>query len=318
MNPVVPFSEPLVFGSIYQERVWGGRELEREFRRALPNGGTYGESWEISDRPGAESRVIRGPSELVGKTLGELWDAEDVELRESIFGVQKTETDHFPLLIKILDARDRLSLQVHPPEAEAASLGGEPKTEMWVVATADPGASLYLGVKPGVSRESFAGALADGTVEGCVQRVPAAAGDFFFIPSGRLHAIGAGLTIFEIQQNSDTTYRVYDWGRPRELHVEESLRCIDFADTVPERGRQRGSLLVDCGHFRVDRHTNSVISLPENRAAIVTVVTGAVRIERKGGPLFRRGDSFLVPALWSGAKRLVADQGEATVLVTTW
>jgi mannose-6-phosphate isomerase len=324
MNPVTPYSEPLVFGPYYQVRVWGGRELETRLGRSLPDAEhPYGEAWEISDRPEAESRVVTGPAALIGKTLGELWRGADPATREALFGPDAPGVGPFPLLCKILDAREKLSLQVHPPESEAAALGGEPKTEMWVVAHAEPGAELIAGVAPETTREAFEAALRDGTAGSLVHRIPVRAGDFLFVPSGRLHAIGAGLLIYEIQQNSDTTYRVFDWnrvgldGKPRELHLEESLRCIDFGDAAPEIGVAQGSLLVDCGHFRVERHTNSVVSLPKSKAAIVTVVSGRVKVA-ENGDVFRSGDSFLVPALWAGSKRVVAIEGEATMLLTTW
>jgi mannose-6-phosphate isomerase len=324
MNPVSSYSEPLVFGPLYQVRVWGGRELETVFGRSLPDAAQpYGEAWEISDRPEAESRVVRGPTALIGKTLGELWRDTDAARRGALFGPGSPGEGPFPLLCKILDARERLSLQVHPPESEAAALGGEPKTEMWVVARADPGAELIAGVAAGVTREAFEAALKDGTAGELVHRIPVAAGDFLFVPSGRLHAIGAGLVIYEIQQNSDTTYRVFDWnrvgldGQPRQLHLDASLRCIDFEDVAPAIGVAQGSLLVECGHFRVERQTGSVISLPNVKAAIVTVVAGRVSLGGDG-TAFGEGDSFLVPALWSGSKRLLAREGTATVLVTTW
>lgn len=324
MNPVESFAAPLVFAPVYQTRVWGGRTLETVFGRSLPDADQpYGESWEISDRPEAESRVVSGPATLIGRTLGELWRDGDTALRCGLFGEDAPGTGAFPLLCKILDARQKLSLQVHPPAALADALGGEPKTEMWVVAHAEPGAELIVGVREGVTRDSFEAALRDGSAASQVHRLPVSTGDFIFIPSGRLHAIGAGLVIYEIQQNSDTTYRVFDWnrpgldGNPRPLHVEESLRCIDFTDVEPDLGATENTLLAACEHFRVERHRNSVISLPAGKATIVTVISGPVRIGETGD-IFNEGDFFLMPAHWAGAKRLVAEGGEATVLVTTW
>ena len=146
----------------------------------------------------------------------------------------------FPLLCKILDAREKLSLQVHPPTSKALELKGEPKTEMWYITDATPGASLYVGLKSGVTRAEFEQKIADGSVADCFHRIPVKAGDTMFLPSGRVHAIGDGLVIFEIQQNSDTTYRVFDWnrvgldGKPRELHIAQSLASIDFNDFEPK------------------------------------------------------------------------------------
>jgi mannose-6-phosphate isomerase len=224
---------PLKFRPIFKERVWGGRNLERLFQKQLPPEIPIGESWEISDRPGDVSEIENGP--LAGKTLRWLMETQ----REALLGTAKAEGDRFPLLIKILDAQEKLSIQVHPPAKIAAELGGEPKTEMWYIADATPEADLYVGLRRGVTREQFEKAIQDGTVADCVHRIQVRAGDVMFLPSGRLHAIGAGNVIFEIQQNSDTTYRVFDWnrkgtdGKPRELHVEKSLASINFEDFEP-------------------------------------------------------------------------------------
>lgn len=324
MNPVRSFSEPFVFSPLYQVRVWGGRDLERVFGRQLPDPDQpYGEAWELSDRPEAMSRLVSGPADWVGRTLGDLWREPDVALREAVFGPGAPGAGPFPLLFKILDARERLSLQVHPPASEASALGGEPKTEIWYIAAAADGAELYAGVTAGTTRERFEEALTDGSAERWVHRIPVKAGDFLFVPSGRLHAIGAGLLIFEIQQNSDTTYRVYDWnrlgldGRPRELHVAESMRCIDFTDVEPGCGQPDGSRLAACDYFQVERHTGERLPLPADRPVVVTVVSGTARLGA-GERVFRAGDSFLVPASWLGPKTIVASGGPVTVLTTTW
>lgn len=286
---------------LYMERVWGGRELERVYGRSLPAAQVpYGESWEVVDRPSEQSVVTGGA--YVGRTLHELW----TQHREAVFGAAAPASERFPLLIKILDARDTLSLQVHPPASEAAALQGEPKTEMWVITGAEPGACLYAGVNAGTTRESFAAALADGTVEALVPRLPVEEGDFIFIPSGRLHAIGAGLLIFEIQQNSDTTYRVFDWnrmgldGKPRQLHVEESLRCIDFADTAPALGRPDNTgLLASCEYFTVHRRSAGGADAHvrigrEGEFLMIGMLSGMLR--GADGSELKPGDWALVPA----------------------
>jgi mannose-6-phosphate isomerase len=226
---------PFLFKSIFKERVWGGRELERLYAKQLPVGKPIGESWEISDRPGDASVIANGP--LTGKDLRWLMEHHAAE----ILGAAKPAAEgRFPLLCKILDARERLSLQVHPPAAKARELQGEPKTEMWFIADAAREAGLYVGLKTGVTRAEFQRKIGDGTVADCFQRLPVRAGDAMFLPSGRVHAIGDGLVIFEIQQNSDTTYRVFDWnrvgldGQPRELHIAQSLASIDFNDFEPK------------------------------------------------------------------------------------
>ena len=224
---------PLTFQPIFKERVWGGRSLERLYRKALPPGRPIGESWEITDRPEAVSVIANGP--LAGKDLRWLTEAHAREL----LGTAQAQNGRFPLLIKLLDAREKLSLQVHPPARIAAQLDGEPKTELWYIADARPGAELYAGLRPGVTRSELERKIKEGSVADCFHRLPVKAGDAMFLPSGRVHAIGAGVVIFEIQQNSDTTFRVFDWnrpgldGRPRELHVAQSLQCIDFNDFEP-------------------------------------------------------------------------------------
>ncbi len=225
---------PLIFQPIFKDRIWGGRELERLYAKKIP-AGQIGEAWEISDRPGDASVIANGP--FAGKDLRWLMENHATEI---LGGAKSAAAGRFPLLCKILDAREKLSLQVHPPASKATELKGEPKTEMWFIADAAPGASLYVGLKRGVTRAEFEQKIADGSVADCFHRIPVQAGDTMFLPSGRVHAIGDGLVIFEIQQNSDTTYRVFDWnrvgldGQPRELHVAQSLASIDFNDFEPK------------------------------------------------------------------------------------
>lgn len=308
---------PVRLVPLYMDRVWGGRTLETKYGRRLPSGDVpYGESWEVVDREHEQSVVLGGP--LDGMTLNELWRKH----REAVFGKHAPGGDRFPLLVKILDARDTLSLQVHPPASLAPALGGEPKTEMWYIAEAAPDACLYAGVKDGVTRESFEKALKDGTAAELVPKIPVKAGDFIFIPSGRLHAIGAGLLIFEIQQNSDTTYRVFDWnrvgldGKPRALHIQESLQCIDFNDRDPKPGVERDGTLVECEHFRVFRRVlaaGEAATLAEGEFRIMGVVEGELLVSN--GMVFRPGDWALLPAcLNAGARTLTAKNGDATLL----
>ena len=312
---IVPPVEPIVFKPLYMQRVWGGRELERQYGRELPDGAPYGESWEIVDREKEQSVVVGG--EWAGKTLHELWTRH----REEVFGTGLPDCGRFPLLIKVLDARDDLSIQVHPPVERAAELGGEPKTEMWYIAGSDPGAKLYVGLKKGVTRSDLEKAIEEGGVAECVHAIEPKAGESIFIPSGRLHAIGAGFLIHEIQQNSDTTYRVFDWnrlgldGKPRELHVEESLASIDFDDFEPGMDEPRGTVIAECDYFRVEK-----LQLAEGdraglrepgRFSVFSVAGGRVRTS--GGREFGKGDFFLLPA---GAAALVAC-GPVELLRTT-
>ena len=308
-------TEPIVFQPFYMERVWGGRSLETVFHRSLPGDQPFGESWELVDRPEVCSQVASGS--LAGKSLEDLWNHH----RDSIFGEAYSGFEGpFPILVKILDARDRLSIQVHPPAEKAEALGGEPKTEMWYVARADPDAKLYIGLKKGTTKETFRAAIDKGTTEEAVHVLKPKAGDHILIQSGRLHAIGAGLLLFEIQQNSDTTYRVFDWnrpgldGKPRDLHIDESMQCIDFSDMEPEFDKRNGECLATCPWFHVEELS---ISNGDTRAANdgdrfshIIVVNGRIRC---GSSEFREGDSFLMPV---GSPGLRAES-DASVLRST-
>ncbi len=309
---------PVRLTPLYMDRVWGGRKFHSVYGRNLPDAGTpCGESWEVVDRKEAQSIVATGP--WAGRTLNDLWRNE----REMVFGKGRADSERFPVLVKILDARERLSIQVHPPQAVAEELGGESKSEMWYIADADPGAELYVGLRAGVGRREFERGIKDGTTEEQVHRIPVRAGEHIAIPSGRLHAIGAGLLIFEIQQNSDTTYRVSDWnrvgldGRPRRLHVDESLRCIDFSDVEPGMDRARGVVLSECAHFRVEKWDLDGAAgngMDTGEFAIIGVVAGTIQCARER---FGPGDFFLVPACLDASSRHLVSEGPATVLRTT-
>jgi mannose-6-phosphate isomerase len=280
---------PLTFQPIFKQRVWGGRELERLYHKSLPPGVPIGESWEITDRPGDVSVIVNGP--LAGKDLRWLMEHHAADL----LGDAKSHRGRFPLLIKILDAREKLSLQVHPPAGRAAELGGEPKTEMWYIAEAAPGAELYVGLKRGITRAEFERKIKTGAVAECFHRVSVQPDDAIFLPSGRVHALGAGLVIFEIQQNSDTTYRVFDWnrlgldGKPRELHVPQSLASIDFNDFEPsllprgfvQQGAQQVRPLVCDPLFTVEAHqavAGANVALLPGKMQIIAVLTGQMQV----------------------------------------
>jgi mannose-6-phosphate isomerase len=300
---------PLTFHPISKERVWGGREMERLYQKKLPAGRPIGESWEISDRPGDVSVIANGP--LAGKNLRWLMENHRAEL---LGDAKPANENRFPLLCKILDAREKLSLQVHPPAPGAVELGGEPKTEMWFIADAAPGAELFVGLKRGVTRAEFEKKVATGEVAECLHRVPVRAGDAMFLPSGRVHAIGAGLVIFEIQQNSDTTYRVFDWnrvgldGKPRELHVAQSLASIDFNDFEPalvqskftgDRSIKRRPLVNDplfnVEAWRMNAGTNRLME-PE-KLQIVAATNGRLEIQAGSTALnLSAGQFCLIPA----------------------
>jgi mannose-6-phosphate isomerase len=305
------------FAPIYQERVWGGRGLETHLGRSLPAGGPIGESWEIVDRPEAQSAVVEGPQ--AGRTLRELIAADPT----AVMGPGWPGGRAFPILVKWLDCRERLSLQVHPPASIAAKLGGEPKTENWYIAKAEPGAAVLAGLKPGVDSAGFRAALLDKTAESLVHRLATTAGDSLLIRSGVMHAIDAGNLILEIQQNSDTTYRVYDWGRigldgkPRALHLEQSLASLE-ANTAatPQLIRDAGrtTLLAGCPEFRITRHRlapgQHLAFKAGEQPRILSVVEGLLRAA--GRPI-QAGDNVLLP--WAGDFDFTAE-GNAVVLVT--
>lgn len=304
---------PLTFEPRFKERVWGARNIERLYGKPLPSGLRIGESWEITDRPDDVSVIRNGP--LAGKDVRWLMERHSTEL----LGTAPAESGRFPLLIKILDANDKLSLQVHPPKSKAAALGGEPKTEMWYIADAAPGADLFVGLKNGVTREGFESKLANGSVADCFHRLEVKRGDAMFLPSGRVHAIGGGNVIFEIQQNSDTTYRVFDWnrpgldGKPRELHVSESLASINFDDfepgLIPDMvlTGPKGSIrpLVNDSLFNVEAlhlETGSELYWSERACGIVGVVSGQFRVTGGGQTLeLKAGDFCLLPAALEAA-----------------
>jgi mannose-6-phosphate isomerase len=320
---------PLTFSPRFKERVWGGRKIGQLYRKNLPDKVPIGESWEISDRPEDVSVIANGP--LEGKDLRWLMEQCPAEL----LGAARAQSGRFPLLVKILDAREKLSLQVHPPAEKAAILQGEPKTEMWYVTEAERTAELYVGLKQGVTRRDFEAKVQNGRVADCFHRLPVQAGDAMFLPSGRVHAIGAGLVLFEIQQNSDTTYRVFDWnrvgldGRPRQLHVAESLASIDFADFEPalaardfrEEGGVRRRLLVDDPLFKVEEWRSAagaVWEAADLKLRILGVVQGEVVASDGNEALGLHGGEFgLLPAcvhatvrMAPGTALLVVESGE--------
>jgi len=304
----------LTFTPLYQPRVWGGQKLNEVFGRALPINTPIGESWELVDRPNEQSVVNRGQYE--GWSLHRLWS----ERRDELFGDWFSD-ERFPILIKILDAAEPLSVQVHPPLSVAKELGGDPKTEIWYFVQTAPDAGVYVGLKNGTSKEKFETALAEGSVADLVHRIPTRPNSFIFIPSGRIHAIDAGNLIFEIQQNSDTTYRVFDWnrvgldGKPRELHIRSSLASIDFSDFEPSLGEVVEEVIVSCSHFQVERWSLTESRSAHNRRqfAVFQCVSGKVEF---AGQCFRPGDLFLATAE-GHTKTLSPLDPNTTVLRTT-
>lgn len=298
---------PLQFNPEMKERVWGGRALE-QFGLQLPDG-PIGEGWMIADHPNGTTKVANG--ELAGFGLDEVRE----KYGATLFGTKSLSlpSNRFPLLIKLLDCNDDLSVQVHPdndyPELPEGELG---KTEMWYVLDAKPGAKIIYGLKAGIDRDSFARGIAEGRIMDCLQEVEVSAGDSFYIPAGTVHALCAGVLVAEIQQNSDTTYRLYDYdrpgldGKPRELHIEHSLNVTVYGDSGATRLKTNASApnewlrLASSPYFVVEKGTANgswkLATSPES-FAIIVVCDGSGTLMWDGGSLdVGRGDCFLLPA----------------------
>ncbi len=297
---------PLRFEPIFRRYIWGGRRLGTVLRKPIGANLDTAESWEVVDRGPDQSRVLAGP--LAGKSLGELVRLHGSEL----FGKDYPQA-RFPLLYKLLDANQPLSVQVHPNDAAAAQLSppDSGKTEAWVVLAAEPGSVLYAGLKRGFDRSALERELARGTCHLCLHRVEPQPGDCLFLPAGTVHALGAGLLIAEIQQSSDATFRLFDWnrvdaeGRPRPLHIEAALAAIDFRlgpidPQVPTPTADPSvSRLVSCDKFVLDRWRiaeRTVIDLKEG-CHIISVVEGAILVRNDPiGQSLTVGGTVLLPA----------------------
>jgi mannose-6-phosphate isomerase len=302
---------PLRFEPIFKSNLWGGRRLPGFLRREPPTADPIGEAWVISDVDGSPSVVADGP--LAGLTLHELLAAGP----ERILGAAPAANGRFPLLLKYIDARQELSVQVHPNDEQAARKcpGMSGKTEAWVVLDADPATSrIYAGFAPGVTAADFRAALAAKTAPRTLHSFIPTPGDCVFLDAGTVHAIGRDILMFEVQQTCDTTFRLYDWdrvdaktGRPRQLHVDEALECSDFArgpcppvrPRVEERGGVRREGLVSCRYFTLERHTGRsplrVGAAGQCRAIVCVSGRGELESAGKRYP-FATGDVMLLPA----------------------
>ena len=325
--------EPLLFKRHFVEKVWGGRSLEGRPGIELPEGMRVGETWEIVDRPNENSVVARGAFE--GRTLRELMQIH----ADEILGRAPAGKDgRFPLLVKYIDACENLSVQVHPDEEAAQRIGGtaEAKTEAWYVLASKPEGVLYCGLRPGVERTAFAGVASDEAVVQHMARWDVAAGDCLFVPGGTVHAIGAGVTILEVQQNSDTTYRIWDWGREgRETHVREALQSIRFGEkphgpAAPAwegPGVERGEgfervPLAASDFFRMSalRVRGSSLRPADGTFRIHAVTTGAGALMVEGRPgewPLRPGDVWLVPAVCGYHRLEAGPEGLETIEMTS-
>jgi len=295
---------PYKFTPIYIEKIWGGRSLERLFGRELPQDALIGESWELADLDDAASVVSNGP--LVGTTLTELTHRLGTGL---LGGAKPLDNGRFPLLLKLLDANDILSLQVHPDARAVREIPGAAlKTECWL-AIDSRGGYIYKGLVEGVSPEQFREGIQSDTVEKLVRRYDLAVGDFHYLPAGTVHAVGPGLVVAEVQTPSDTTYRVTDWGRGREIHVERSMQCIHFTPADDIAPGADGDTLLVTEFFTVSRRTSGPgepYLPPEGKCVAVMLLDGDGDIElRHSGPiapltLASPGDTILLPASLTG------------------
>ncbi len=296
---------PLKLAPAVKEIIWGGNKLKNMYGKKA-DFENIAESWELTVRPDGMNVIENG--EYAGMTLGEYIDKATYAVIGEGYG-----GDRFPLLIKFIDARDRLSIQVHPSDEYSLKNENEfGKTEMWYIVEADEDAELVIGTKPSYSAEAFEKAVADNTVEDLFEKVKVKAGDVYFIPSGLVHAIGAGNLICEIQQNSNVTYRVYDYGRlgkdgkPRETHVEKARDVIvNYTPEEIEKMRfaaadeRTSSLLAACDKFRVNKYEFTELSLNATEHSFLSLTfiegDGVILFDDTEYP-FKKGETYYIPA----------------------
>ncbi len=313
---------PILLEPLLKPRVWGGRRLER-LGRALPEGVAIGESWEVADLPDAieGGRSVIANGSLAGRTLH---DAIAGDATPIMGAARLSAEGGFPLLVKYLDARENLSVQVHPPrEYVDTHPRTHVKNEAWVVIDAEPGAVIWRGVKPGIDAEAFAGRVHDGTAVEQLVRVPVEVGACYYLPSGTVHALGAGVLVAEVQTPSDTTFRLYDWDRGRNLHVAEALACVDFdpADATAQTAQTaqsgqpilvdgfRTTTLLDCEYFGIERvevmsGESRKLPVVTNDLPVIWMVTAGRGSLQGGGEevSLRPGTTVLLPAALRGAR----------------
>ncbi len=316
---------PLKFKPRFVEKIWGGRKLESVLGKSLPANQLIGESWELYDFPPGtvegtsgwvSAEVASGP--LAGKTLHELIDqfGRGIHGDVPLAGAQK----QFPILIKFLDAREDLSVQVHPDEKYAdAHADAHLKSEAWYILQHEPGARILKGVRPGVTRGQFETGITSGTVESMINTIPVKEGQCYYLPSGTVHALGAGILVAEVQMPSDTTYRVFDFnrvdattGKPRKLHVHQAMECIDFTGDLDRRSEQKRvhtagfhttvTRLVDCPYFKIEKVRMSEgveEGIPYDQPVVWMMLRGQSQVSVAKGAeptLIRAGETVLLPA----------------------
>jgi len=287
---------PIKFIPIYKECIWGGDNLGKIFDRELP-GDHIGESWELSSHKNGTSVVANGF--LAGKTLPDIM----AEYKEQLMGKKFVNPHHFPLLIKILDANDNLSIQVHPEDEYAYRVEGEAgKTEAWYVVDAKENAQIVYGLKKDITKEAFIKAVATNTIEDTLKKVPVKAGDMVFVPAGMVHALLDGVMVYEVQQNSDTTYRVYDYdrvgddGKKRELHIKKAIEVINFTEQSSCNFTESS---INCQYFSMAKLKIQGVRNEQTEDQFIiyciTAGTGEITYKDSVEPL-QAGETILIPA----------------------
>ena len=290
------------FNPIYQQRIWGGKKLQTYFNRTLPGNALVGESWEIVDRKNTQSKVIEG--KYLGLSIRDLIK----NYSTIIMGPDWSPYKRFPLIVKWLDCQKRLSLQVHPPKKIADHFNSESKDEAWFIASSEPNSNILVGFKKIINSCKFKELLLQNNIESLINKISVSTGDFIYIPSGRIHAIDGGNLILEIQENSNTTYRVYDWGRIglngkfRSLHVDKSIQCINFKDLKPTIKKKTlgNQLIAQCSKFRIrkiilDSKKNDILFLKKlEQPKIIGIISGQI-INIHDGLILKKGDNVLLP-----------------------
>lgn len=312
---------PLKFRPIFKQRIWGGRRLEEVFGKDLPEGQLIGESWELVDLPGDRSIVANG--QLAGRAIADVVATYPLQVTG-----RPEPVSPFPLLIKFLDAQDILSVQVHPDNRVCKRLGiGQPKSECWYIVDAGPGAFIYKGLRPGITRRQLELAMDKGSVEQVLQKVPVEPGQCHYLPAGTVHALGPGILVAEIQIPSDTTFRLYDFdrldntGQPRPLHVREALESIRFDILAEELTVTTSGRLVDSPQFVVDK-----IVIPAGEQAllgrgimrVLVLISGAGCISDPAGRQLtevKAGQCLLIPASYEGVVIADKDMEYLTVMI---
>lgn len=316
----------ITFVPVIKQIRWGGRRLGDVLGKPIGEDDNYAESWEISDHKEGQSLV--NTEAFKGMPLHEMFTAH----KNHFVQQWNSSVDRFPLLIKFLDANDRLSVQVHPDDQQALRFDPEEngKTEAWYILSSEPESRIYAGLKSGVTEDDLRAAIRNQDFEACLHTVAPRAGDCFFIPAGTVHAIGEGVLLAEVQQSSDLTFRLYDWGRvgsdgqPRQLHIEEAMQCIDFArgpitvqsPTPLKEGPAEARELVSCPYFSIRefRVTKNVHVPPDDRCHIVMCVRGTVNVSVEGTQeQLKLGQTCLIP---SDVKDIEFEPGDGTEAAT--